>query len=107
MLNAHTKGWFLENTKRLMWVNGEFDPWRSASMASEFRPGGPIQPTPQAPSILIPGARHCNDLRITNAAANEDVRKTQKAVVKQMADWTNEFYGPGRGRRGLPRRGLS
>ncbi|RYP09597.1 hypothetical protein DL764_001201 [Monosporascus ibericus] len=26
-LNAHIKGWHLYDTKRLMWVNGEFDPW--------------------------------------------------------------------------------
>ncbi|RYP15867.1 hypothetical protein DL766_009291 [Monosporascus sp. MC13-8B] len=100
-LNAHTKGWHLYDTKRLMWVNGEFDPWRSASMASVFRTGGPVPSTPQAPSIVIPGARHCNDLRVNNAV-NEDVKKTQEAIIKQMAKWANEFYGPGRGRRHLP-----
>ncbi|RYP51476.1 hypothetical protein DL768_003206 [Monosporascus sp. mg162] len=97
-LNAHTKGRHLYDTKRLMWVNGEFDPWRSASTASVFRTGGPLPSTPRTPSIVIPGARHCNDLRASNAV-NEDVKKTQEAVIKQMAEWTNEFYGPGRGRR--------
>lgn len=103
-LNQRTKGWFLEDTKRLFWVNGEFDPWRSASMASEFRPAGPIEPTPDAPSIIIPGGRHCNDLSVKNAVANEGVKKTQDAVIKQIAEWTNEFYRPGRGRRGLPKK---
>ncbi|RYP74111.1 hypothetical protein DL771_003169 [Monosporascus sp. 5C6A] len=99
-LNAHTKGWHLYAIKQLMWVNGEFDPWRSASMASMFRPGGPLPSTLRTPSIVIPGARHCNNLRARNAI-NEDVEKTQEAVIKQMAEWTNEFYGQGRGHRRL------
>ncbi|KAK6950614.1 hypothetical protein Daesc_007138 [Daldinia eschscholtzii] len=93
--NVHTKGWqlpeYLDAESRLLWVNGEFDPWRSASVASEFRPGGPLSSTPDVPSILIPGSRHCNDLRIQNAV-NPDIKKTQADVVSQIANWTNGFY---------------
>ena len=99
MLNAHTGGWQERETKRLMWINGEFDPWRTASMASTFRPGGPLESTPQAPSIVVPGARHCNDLRANNGAANADVAETQKAIVRQIAQWTSEFYAGGKFRR--------
>ncbi|KAI1808820.1 peptidase S28 [Daldinia bambusicola] len=94
-INAHTKGWrlpeYLDAESRLLWVNGEFDPWRSASVASAFRPSGPLVSTPDVPSILIPGSRHCNDLRIQNAV-NSDVKKTQAAIVSQIASWTNYFY---------------
>ncbi|KAI1474707.1 peptidase S28 [Daldinia eschscholtzii] len=93
--NVHTKGWqlpeYLDAESRLLWVNGEFDPWRSASVASEFRPGGPLSSTPDVPSILIPGSRHCNDLRIQNAV-NPDIKKTQADIVSQIANWTNGFY---------------
>ncbi|KAI1370181.1 putative serine peptidase [Hypoxylon crocopeplum] len=101
-LNAHTKGWrlpeYLDSESRLLWVNGEFDPWRSASVASEFRPDGPLAATADVPSIIIPGSRHCNDLRVRNAV-NPDVEKTQAEILAQMTKWTNEFYGPANGRR--------
>ncbi|KAI1643959.1 peptidase S28 [Daldinia loculata] len=94
-INAHTKGWqlpeYLDAESRLLWVNGEFDPWRSASVASEFRPRGPLASTPNVPSILIPSSRHCNDLLVQNAV-NPDIKKTQADVVSQIAKWTNDFY---------------
>ncbi|KAI0095404.1 peptidase S28 [Daldinia grandis] len=94
-INSLTGGWqlpeYLDAESRLLWVNGEFDPWRSASVASEFRPGGPLASTPDVPSILIPGSRHCNDLRVQNAV-NPDIEKAQADVVSQIAKWTNEFY---------------
>lgn len=94
-INTHTRGWqlpdYLNSISRLLWVNGEYDPWRSASVASEFRPGGPLASTIDVPSILIPGSRHCNDLRVRNAV-NQDIKKAQADIVAQMTNWTNEFY---------------
>ncbi|KAI1140057.1 peptidase S28 [Hypoxylon sp. FL0543] len=93
--NAHTKGWnlpkHLDKTSRLLFVNGEFDPWRSASVASKFRPDGPLISTADVPSIIIPGSRHCNDLRVYNAV-NPDIAKAQVDIVAQIAKWTKEFY---------------
>lgn len=39
-VNAYTDGWSNINTSRLIFVNGELDPWREASVSadSEFRP---------------------------------------------------------------------
>ncbi|KAK3326997.1 serine carboxypeptidase S28 [Cercophora scortea] len=91
-VNAQTDGWLLTNTTRLLWVNGEFDPWRSASVSSEVRPGGPLQSTPAAPVFLIPGARHCNDLITMSGTVNADIHETQNAVVAQMVRWVDEFY---------------
>ncbi|KAI0179393.1 peptidase S28 [Hypoxylon sp. FL1284] len=107
-INAHTKGWrlpeYLDAESRLLFVNGEFDPWRSASVASVFRPDGPflsastLHPDPDVPSILIPGARHCNDLRRANAV-NPDIESAQATIVAQMASWTEDFYSSAAGRR--------
>ncbi|KAI1767147.1 peptidase S28 [Hypoxylon sp. FL1150] len=103
-VNAHTKGWhlpeYLDSESRLLFVNGEFDPWRPASVASSFRPGGPLVSTADMPSILIPGSRHCNDLRLRNNV-NPDIAKAQKDIVAQMAKWTGDFYGSANGRRGF------
>ncbi|KAK1982254.1 serine carboxypeptidase S28 [Colletotrichum cereale] len=99
-LNRQTGGWHFTNTTRLVWSNGEFDPWRSASMSSELRPGGPLQSRPGAPVHLIPGSRHCNDLLLKNADANADVKAAVTAEVAQLKAWVGDFYtGKGKQRR--------
>ncbi|KAK2023603.1 serine carboxypeptidase S28 [Colletotrichum zoysiae] len=91
-VNSQTSGWSFTNTTRLVWANGEFDPWRSASVSSELRPGGPLQSRPGAPVELIPGSRHCNDLLIKNAEVNADVKAAVTAEVAQLKTWVDEFY---------------
>ncbi|KAH8896497.1 serine carboxypeptidase S28 [Thozetella sp. PMI_491] len=91
-VNKWTDGWLETNTTRLLWVNGEFDPWRSASVSSELRPGGPLTSTAQAPIFLIPGGRHCNDLAVKNGDSNPEVKKIQAALQAQMKTWVSEFY---------------
>lgn len=77
---------------RLPFANSEFDPWRSASVSSIFRPGGPQRSTREAPVYLIRGARHCNDLTTRNGEASEDVRRAQLRAIAQMVGWVAEFY---------------
>ncbi|KAK1589929.1 serine carboxypeptidase S28 [Colletotrichum navitas] len=91
-VNKQTGGWDFTNTTRLIWSNGEFDPWRSASVSSELRPGGPLQSRPGAPVNLIPGSRHCNDLLIKNAEVNADVKAALTSMVAQLKTWVDEFY---------------
>nr|XP_036589823.1 serine carboxypeptidase S28 [Colletotrichum truncatum]KAF6801828.1 serine carboxypeptidase S28 [Colletotrichum truncatum] len=91
--NKETGGWFFTNTTRLIWSNGEFDPWRSASVSSELRPGGPLQSRPGAPVHVIPGARHCNDMLMRNAEANADLKAVIDAEIEQLKTWVDEFYG--------------
>ena len=90
-INAHTDGWFNINTTRVFVTNGEFDPWRSASVSSVFRPGGPFEGTPEQPVILIEGSRHCNDLTVRNSV-HKPVADAQAAAIKQMTAWVKEFY---------------
>lgn len=89
-LNKRTEGWFNTDTTRLLYVNGEFDPWRSASVASEFRPGGPFNGTEAVPSILMEGGRHCNDLLLNNAV-HPSVAAAQEAAIAQFEEWVSEF----------------
>lgn len=72
-------------------IFSEVDPWRSASVSSELRPGGPLESRPEAPLFLIPGSRHCNDLAWRNGDFNEDVRKAQNAEIAQIVAWVDEF----------------
>jgi hypothetical protein len=91
-LNARTQGWDLTNTTRLIWTNGEFDPWRTSGSSSQFRPGGPLASTEQHPVQIIPGGFHCSDLRLDNAVANAGVQTVVDNEVKQIVAWVKEFY---------------
>ncbi|KAI6245863.1 putative extracellular serine carboxypeptidase [Erysiphe necator] len=91
-LNALTKGWDLTDTKRLIWTNGQYDPWKTAGMSSEFRPGGPFQGTPEQPIQVIPKGIHCSDLRYSNAIANAGVKAVIDKQVKQIGIWVAEYY---------------
>ncbi|OJD29219.1 serine peptidase [Diplodia corticola] len=91
-VNAYTGGWSRTNTTRVVWVNGEFDPWRDATVSSDFRPGGPLQSTEAAPVFVIPDGIHCSDLLTSNAEANEGVREVVDAVVAQVVAWVGEYY---------------
>jgi hypothetical protein len=89
--NARTKGWFATDTTRLLYINGQYDPWRSASVASEFRPDGPFNGTADVPAVLIAGSRHCNDLLVANAQVNAAVAAAQATAVSQISAWVDEF----------------
>lgn len=102
-LNDLTSGWEF-STKHILWVNGEVDPWRPASVSSDFRPEGPLESTADAPVILIKRGRHCEDLYIkTN---NTYLVGVNEQEVKYIAGWVDEFYDvntkPGQNRT-LPR----
>jgi hypothetical protein len=94
--NKETDGWFLPSeakaTTRLIWTNGEFDPWRTSGVSSEFRPGGPLVSTPEAPVQIIPGGFHCSDLRASNGIANEGVQTVIDNEIAQIKTWVAEYY---------------
>ena len=91
-INSYTGGWSVENTTRLTWTNGEFDPWRTTGVSSQFRTGGQLQSTPQHPVNLIPSGIHCSDLLLRNAQANEGVQNVVDIETKQIVEWVSEFY---------------
>ncbi|PHH79007.1 hypothetical protein CDD80_5860 [Ophiocordyceps camponoti-rufipedis] len=91
-VNRKTGGWNQSKTKRLLWVNGEFDPWRPATVSAERRPGGPLESTSEAPVWVVPGASHCSELPVMNGRVNEGARVAIQGVVRQMKTWVDEFY---------------
>ena len=70
----------------------EFDPWRGASVSSIFRPGGPLESTPQAPVFLHAGARHCEDLAMANVRANDALARDVRDATVVLEGWMGEFY---------------
>ncbi|KJR88951.1 serine peptidase [Sporothrix schenckii 1099-18] len=91
-VNEYDGGWSVTNTTRLIWANGEFDPWRDATVSSDFRPGGPLVSTPEAPVNVIPGGIHCSDLIYANALVNEGVMAVVKDEIATIKGWVDEFY---------------
>ncbi|KAK3995696.1 putative serine protease EDA2 [Cladorrhinum sp. PSN332] len=91
LTNLFTDGWFLETT-RVLWVNGEFDPWRSASISSDFRDDGPFQSTAKQPVFVIKGGRHCSDLDAYSGERVQEIGRVQRQAVSQMVKWVKEFY---------------
>ncbi|KAJ5692913.1 hypothetical protein N7462_002336 [Penicillium macrosclerotiorum] len=91
-VNAWTKGWSLTDTTRLIWTNGQFDPWREAGVSSDYRPGGPLESRSSAPLNVIQGGFHCSDLILKNGAANTGVQKIIDAEVSQIKTWVAEYY---------------
>ncbi len=94
-VNAYSGGWDFVNTTRLVWVNGEFDPWKDATVSSAFRPGGPLQSTPEAPVFIVPGGIHCSDLLARNGIANAGVQKVIDDVIATVKGWVAEFPSSG------------
>lgn len=91
-VNAWTSGWDIDNSTRLTWTNGEFDPWRSSGVSSESRPGGPKKSTEQAPVNVIPDGVHCYDMLAENGEANAGVQAVIDAETAQIKAWVEEFY---------------
>ena len=90
-VNDYTGGWFIDNTTRLLYVNGDFDPWREATVSSEFRPGGPLESTEEVPLLIVPGGFHVSDMVTENGKVNKAVKAVQDAEVAQMVEWIGEW----------------
>ncbi|KIW04563.1 uncharacterized protein PV09_04314 [Verruconis gallopava] len=96
-VNALTGGWDIKDTTRLLFVNGQYDPWRDAGVSSDFRPGGPLASTTELPVLVVPGGFHCTDLSLKNGEYNAGVQAIIDAGIKQIVDWTGEYYESGYG----------
>ncbi|VUC33014.1 unnamed protein product [Clonostachys rosea] len=92
--NNYTSGWTGEYGKdaRIMDANGQFDPWRDATLSSVDRPGGPMQSTPEHPIRVIPGAMHCSEYYKNNWDVNEETKNIAYEEVETLKQWIDEFY---------------
>ncbi|CEJ94727.1 hypothetical protein VHEMI10243 [[Torrubiella] hemipterigena] len=90
-VNKHTGGWRKVDTKRLVWINGEFDPWRPATVSWEGRPGGALESTEDHPVYVIKNAGHCNDYVAANAGSVEG-KAIFEATLGHFRKWVAEFY---------------
>ncbi|GAP82894.1 putative serine carboxypeptidase S28 [Rosellinia necatrix] len=101
-LNQWTKGWDAP-FRRVLFVNGEHDPWKSATVAADSRPGGPIESSDEIPSLIVEKGVHVPDLVL-------DGSEYQNAVIEQavaiMGGWLNDWKKPDPSKRAMARRRL-
>ncbi|KAL2180573.1 serine carboxypeptidase S28-domain-containing protein [Thermothelomyces heterothallicus CBS 202.75] len=95
-LNAVAGGW-ARQSRRVIWTVGEFDPWRATSMASELRPGGPLESSGDVYVFVIKNAEHADDalteagLANLNLPVNPEVVKAQQQSVGIVKEWVGQF----------------
>ncbi|KAG8958166.1 Thymus-specific serine protease [Tulasnella sp. 419] len=88
-VNSKYNGWNLEG-EHLFATNGEFDPWRSASLSSKF---GPLrQDTDTQKITLIAGGHHCWDWSMRAAASNAASQSVIAKGIAQIKTWLEEWY---------------
>lgn len=87
--DTNYKGWNL-SSPNTFFVNGQFDPWRSASLSSSWNPNTAAKTS--ANVTVIPGARHCWDQSLINGHVNPDVMNVQTQGIARIRGWLEEWY---------------
>ena len=70
----------------------QYDPWREAGVSSDFRPGGPLVSTAQAPVLIVPGGGHGTDMIMRWGAINAGVQNIVDKEIAQMRTWVSDYY---------------
>ncbi|VUC25047.1 unnamed protein product [Clonostachys rosea] len=94
-INAWTGGWAVQPAARLLESNGQFDPWRDATVSAVDRPGGPLASTPDHPVMVISGGVHCSDYYKRDWDNNPEVKRTVDEEIRIMRRWVRDFYERG------------
>lgn len=87
--NRLYQGWNT-NQERLFFVNANKDPWREASMSSDFHYR---KSTPKQPIKVSESGIHCSDL-ITRFNIAPDIKAIQDEAVATFTQWIKAFVPP-------------
>ncbi|KIO21847.1 hypothetical protein M407DRAFT_123211 [Tulasnella calospora MUT 4182] len=87
--NTQFKGWNVVGDN-LFVVNGEFDPWRSASLSSKWAPE--FVDTPTQTISVIPDAHHCWDFYVANGQVDQNVKAVQDQGLTEIRGWLENWY---------------
>lgn len=90
-LNMYTGGWDATFDNRVMFLNGEFDPWIEATLSSRHRPGGPRNSTETTPIYIINKGNHVADLILDDVPEENSVLDEE---LKTMKKWLGKWVAP-------------
>ncbi|KAG9045421.1 hypothetical protein FS837_006331 [Tulasnella sp. UAMH 9824] len=85
----HGGGWNIR-ANNLFVVNGQFDPWRSASLSSRWAPK--FRNTQHQLVEVIKGGHHCWDWNLYGAIYDHDVKRVVDEGVKTVQGWVKQWY---------------
>ncbi|KAI1821950.1 serine carboxypeptidase S28 [Xylaria intraflava] len=88
-LNMWTKGWDAPY-ERVLFVNGAWDPWMPATIASTYRPGGPVKSSQKIPSFIVEHGDHVPDFIFTDGNSKYQTPVVE-AAVKIMGTWLQDW----------------
>jgi hypothetical protein len=86
-LNQWTQGWDAPY-ERVIFVNGQFDPWRSATVSSDYRPGGQVNST-EIPVFIVENGVHTPELFVDTT--NPYTWPVVQSSIAQMGAWLKEY----------------
>ncbi|RUP51166.1 serine carboxypeptidase S28-domain-containing protein [Jimgerdemannia flammicorona] len=88
-INKKFGGWKLE-ADYIFWINGEFDPWRSLSVAS---PNAPKRlSTEKSPNVVIKGAVHgWDDVWSPTTVIPEPIVEVHNQLIASLSGWLKSF----------------
>uniref|UniRef100_A0A673Z911 Thymus-specific serine protease-like n=1 Tax=Salmo trutta TaxID=8032 RepID=A0A673Z911_SALTR len=73
------------NTDRVLYVNGDIDPWHELSVLEEN-----LDKEDKDMAILIKGTSHCADMNPGGAADRPALKQARKAIERKVAKWLKE-----------------
>ncbi|KAF8699317.1 Serine protease S28, partial [Rhizoctonia solani] len=85
-INTKYKGWNV-NIPRLFFANGKRDPWREATMSSDFYPRKSTDLQP----IAVSDGFHCSDLLTRFGASDKTVYDVQQLAIAYFTKWIKEW----------------
>ncbi|KAJ6551701.1 serine carboxypeptidase S28-domain-containing protein [Mycena capillaripes] len=88
-INARFGGWDISED-HLLFVNGQFDAWRSGGVSSELPSAPKRQSTPEQPILLVEAGLRCSEMVTSNAQTNPHNRVVFDQVVAQIVEWMKE-----------------
>ncbi|KAG8910863.1 hypothetical protein FRC01_006083, partial [Tulasnella sp. 417] len=88
-INTQYKSWNVVGNN-LYVVNGEFDPWRSASLSSKWAPA--FIDTPTQTITVVPNGHHCWDFYLANGEVDANVKSIQQQGISEIRGWLENWY---------------
>ncbi|KAI0751819.1 peptidase S28 [Daedaleopsis nitida] len=86
-VNVKYGGWNV-TTERLIFVNGQRDPWREATVAAN---GALFSPNEMQPHLITDGF-HCSDMMRSEGLLSPHVKAAQDAAVGYMTKWFKDWH---------------